>query len=333
MCRSLSALQRTRVLNSFRNDEMARTGSGSDPGCDLAATFGFYPSSLPRLGICCTAPVKRREQRILSPVSRRPRLGTPSSVPCTRGSTSGALIQNEWGLDLCSSPPRCSLSLGPLVWPTRRERPGLPAVKPRESMGRAGGRERGLRPCGAAVAHRPVRRRRRPSEGRCASTRRKNCLLWKPGPLAWQPSPRSPHACLPAVDSRPLARCETVAICAGQKSGGNTRVFQAPSCFSKNHGPPQRRTTERGLLGPESCFGGSGEERGLSPPSQIPDPPTSRRPGHPSVPGRQPGQRGPAQSRAALGAAEAAGGRGISCAVEALGLKSFAGLRGTPGAG
>ena len=110
--------------------------------------------------------------------------------PRLLGAHSRAIIQNEWELDLCSSPPRCSLFLGPLVWPRKRERPGLFTVKLRESLGRAGRSESGLRPCGAAGAHRRVRRGRGPSGGQSASTREENCLLWKPGPLAWQPSPR-----------------------------------------------------------------------------------------------------------------------------------------------
>lgn len=140
-----------------------------------------------------------------------------------------AIIQNEWGLDLCSSLPRCSLSVGPLVWPRRRERPGLPAVKPRESMGRAGGRESGLCPCGADGAHLPVRGRRRTSGGRCASTRRKNIASsGSRGP--WLGS----HALvLRTLVFLPLARCETVAISAGQKIRGKHSRFPAPILFFK----------------------------------------------------------------------------------------------------
>lgn len=135
-----------------------------------------------------------------------------------------AIIQNEWGLDLCSSLPRCSLSVGPLVWPRRRERPGFPAVKPRESMGRAGGRESGLCPCGADGAHRPVRGRRGTSGGPVRiHAEEEDCLLWKPGPLAWQSCPRSPHACLPAscaMRDRGYKR--------GAKNQGETLAFSRP---------------------------------------------------------------------------------------------------------
>ena len=50
----------------------------------------------------------------------------------------------------------------------------------------------------------------------------------------------------------------------GEKSGKNTRVFQAPTCFSNSHRPPQRRTT--GLRDPESCLEGRAERSGFSRP-------------------------------------------------------------------
>lgn len=268
MSQSLPPLGHTRALNSFGEDERARAGPGSDLGRDPAATFESYKLLCFRgLKFHRSAPVKPGTTNI------RPSLpgGEENRRAFVRSLDSRERIwghnPDEWGLDPSSSSPRCSFSLGPLVCPKRRETTGLSAAKPwgprpglePQCLGKAvcvpAARPQhtaweGRRGCGLAGASPP------PQGGRKSSPA-------EPAPLAGQPIPRSPHTCLLAVDSRPLAPRRTVAGRAGQKSGGNTRVVQAPSCFSKNHRPPKRRTTRRGLHGAESCIEGREErERG-----------------------------------------------------------------------
>ena len=111
-----------------------------------------------------------------------------------------------------------------------------------------------------------------------------NSLLWKPGPLSFAAFPaRSLHGFLLITNSGPLLRSRTAFTCPrgvgawrlGERWGsGKARVFQAPSCFSKNHRP----TTQRGLRDPESHFW-RGERRGMV---LLAPTPMRARKGHPS---------------------------------------------------
>lgn len=96
-------------LISFGKDEVAR--DGSDSGKDLAAAIGSYASSLPRLRISRFAPVQGRKQRTSNRSPKRQADSARVRFADSRG-PSGPIIQSEWGLDLSSPPPLCSLSLG-----------------------------------------------------------------------------------------------------------------------------------------------------------------------------------------------------------------------------
>ena len=155
----------------------------------------------------------------------------------------------------------------------------------------------------------------------CIHREEENCLLWKPAPLVWQPFPRSPQFSS-VRDSVLLHHAEQWLYAPGKNQGETLAFFSPHRIFQRMWRRPKAATTKndeaRGLHGAESCIEGREEGNGVSHPQARIGPAGDTLP---SVPGWQRGQRGRAQSRTWLGAAEAAGGRGISCAVQAHGSK------------
>lgn len=109
-----------------------------------------------------------------------------------------------------------------------------------------------------------------PREPVCIYVEEENSFLWKPGPLALRPFPFSAQF----SSRRELASFSTMQDL-GYKPGGSglgggseksTRIFQAPLCFSRSHRPPRRRTMQRGLRDPDSCFDGGALGNGVSRP-------------------------------------------------------------------
>lgn len=162
---------------------MAR--DGSDPGRDLADAIGSYVSPLAPEAwnpSFCTCPGP--ETTNIQPDLQNGGQTLNAFVSQTPGGPSGAIIQSEWGLDLSSPPPLCSLSLGPLSRRKRLERGSFACFASgsgwatRSGKGRRGEgeKERGprageqkvprqscLRSCRRARAHCPGRRGRGPA--------------------------------------------------------------------------------------------------------------------------------------------------------------------------
>lgn len=146
-------------------------------------------------------------------------------------------------------------------------RPGVGS----RTQGQLAGRERVppqscVRPRGAAGAP-PGKTSTRTRRGRLYPRGGKHSLLCKPGALSFATIPAfSAVFCSP--QARVLLHDAGSWLKYGErnqkKKKKNTRVFQAPSRFTKSHRPPRRRTTQQGLHYPDSCLDGRAEGNGVS---------------------------------------------------------------------
>lgn len=179
----------------------------------------------------CTCP--RPETTNIQPDLQNGRQTLHAFVSQTPGGPSGAIIRSEWGLDLSSPPPLCSLSLGPLSRRKRLERGSFACFASGSGWATRSGRgEKGRRSEDPGLASRkclgravcipaagPERTAREdvgvdPRGPVCIHRVDENSLLWKSGPLAFAAIPApSLHGFLLITNSGPLLRSRTSFRC------------------------------------------------------------------------------------------------------------------------